>query len=56
MEVVVRVRSSEMAGYGGLSIHSGHFGERRRALRIPETRPEALRLTRVKGGAVRRSS
>jgi len=24
MEVVVRVRSSEMAGYGGLSIHSGH--------------------------------
>ena len=24
MEVAVRVRSSEMAGYGGLSIHSGH--------------------------------
>ena len=24
VEVVVRVRSSEMAGYGGLSIHSGH--------------------------------
>ena len=23
VEVVVRVRSSEMAGYGGLSIHSG---------------------------------
>ena len=41
VKVVVRVRSSEMAGYGGLSIHSGH-SEESGELSGSRDRPEAF--------------